>query len=478
MRKKKVILATILCVSALAMAGCGGKETSSNQTDAQQENVQQKDVQKQAEELFDNGDYEKARKLYKAAGNQEMVSECTYLIAKNCLEQKDYASAIKEFETIPDYKDTADYLDKCQMELKYEKFDYDGFLKLMDGGMSSMTHEEIREYMEESIAPTYLTWYDSDDKSMEVDKYAIDGKTYCILSYDNTDGYIGLNVFYSGDEKTEHHLILNTDCEYADVTDDPTIGLTVDDKLYRSFTNKKAEEYAALREQQEVQEGEDTQSTEYYLPGYAYSNSLGAYVYYAYVAYDEEQKTNVIRVECTIGNTGSGDIQFVASNYFSLNYNGVITNARPTQYDYTTLAPGGQFTTELVFNCPSATRAGDTFNMTMTMENTQIHLGPVPLDTEERSGFAGTYMSSSPSYDTIFTVMDNGDGTYNITYVEDSLGIHRIYENISLNEKNGFSIGDVEYTWDEVDNVLYSYGYDTWNEEDYKTIYFMQNPMR
>lgn len=185
MRKKKVILATILCVSALAMAGCGEKETSSNQTDAQQESVQQEDVQKQAEELFDNGDYEKARELYKAAGSQEMVSECTYLIAKNCLEQKDYASAIKEFETIPDYKDTADYLDKCQMELKYEKFDYDGFLELMDEGMSSMTHEEIRKYMEESIAPMYLTWYDSDDKSMEVGKYAIDGNTYCILSYDN-----------------------------------------------------------------------------------------------------------------------------------------------------------------------------------------------------------------------------------------------------------------------------------------------------
>lgn len=473
MKKKKIILAVILCVAALAIAGCGGEEKPSNQTDAQRGGVQQEDIQKQAEELFDKGDYEKARELYKAAGNQEMVSECTYLIAKNCMEQKDYTSAMKEFETIPDYKDAADYLDKCQMELKYEKFDYDGFFKLMGESMSSMTHEEIREYMEESIAPMYLTWYDSDDKSMEIGKYAIDGKTYCILSYDNSDGYIGFDVFYSEDEKAKHHLILNTDYEYADVTDDPTMGLTVDDKMYRSFTNKKAEEYAALREQQE-----DTQLKEYYLPGYAYSNSLGAYAYYAYVSYDAEQETNVIRVECTIGNTGSSNIQFVASNYFSLNYNGVITNARPTQYDYTTLAPGGQFTTELVFNCPSATRAGDTFNMTLAMENAQIHLGPVPLDTEERSGFAGTYMSSSPSYDTIFTVMENGDGTYNITLVADALEIHCIYENITLNEKNKFTIGDETYTWDEVDNVLYSYGYDTWDEKDYKTIYYMQNPMK
>lgn len=314
MRKKKIILAVILCVAALAIAGCVGEEKTSNQTDAQREGVQQEDIQKQAEEFFANGDYEKARELYKDAGNQEMVSECTYLIAKNCLEQKDYASAIKEFETIPDYKNATEYLDKCQMELKYEKFDYDGFQKLMDESLPSMTHEEIREYMEESIAPMYLTWYDSDDKSMEISKYAIDGKTYCILSYDNSDGYIGFDVFYSEDEKAKHHLILNTDCEYADVTDDPTIGLTVDDKLYRSFTNKKAEEYAALREDAESADGYYA-TTEYYLPGYAYSNSLGVYVYYAYVAYDEEQNTNVVKVECTIGNTGNSNIQFVASNY-------------------------------------------------------------------------------------------------------------------------------------------------------------------
>lgn len=194
------------------------------------------------------------------------------------------------------------------------------------------------------------------------------------------------------------------------------------------------------------------------------------------VEYDKEQKTNVVKVECTIGNIGSSNIQFVAGNYFSLNYNGVITSSRTTQYDYTTLAPGGQFTTELVFNCPSATRVGDTLNMTMTMENAQIHLGPVPLDAEERSGFAGTYMSSSTSYDTIITVMDNGDGTYNITYVGDALGTHRIYENVSLNEKNKFDIGANTYTWDEVDNILYSYG-DLWGET-YKTEYYMQNPMK
>ena len=73
MRKKKIILAVILCVVALATAGCVGEEKTSNQTDAQQEGVQQEDIQKQAEEFFAKGDYEKARELYKDTGNQEMV---------------------------------------------------------------------------------------------------------------------------------------------------------------------------------------------------------------------------------------------------------------------------------------------------------------------------------------------------------------------------------------------------------------------
>ena len=51
MRKKKIILAVILCVAALAIAGCVGEEKTSNQTDAQREGVQQEDIQKQAEEI-------------------------------------------------------------------------------------------------------------------------------------------------------------------------------------------------------------------------------------------------------------------------------------------------------------------------------------------------------------------------------------------------------------------------------------------
>ena len=65
MRKKKIILVVILCVAALAMAGCVGEEKTSNQTDAQQEGVQQEDIQKQAEEFFAKGDYTKLQEIRK-----------------------------------------------------------------------------------------------------------------------------------------------------------------------------------------------------------------------------------------------------------------------------------------------------------------------------------------------------------------------------------------------------------------------------
>lgn len=492
MKKKKILLSIIfLYVFALVMLGCEGKKTSSNQTNVQnksnisvsdengketlsnQTNVQQEDVQKQPEEFFINGDYEKSRELYKDVGNQKKVSECTYLIAKNYLEQKDYASAIKEFETISNYKDVADYLDKCRMKLKYEKFDYDEFLKLMDESMSFMTNKEIRKYVEEVITPMYLTWYDNDDNSMEVNQYAIDGKTYRILSYDNSGRYDNITISYLEDEKTKHYLILDTACEYADVTDEPTMGLTIDNNFYKSFTNKKAEEYVELREKAEEEE-EYYATTEYYLPGYAYNNSLGVYVYYACIGYDEKQNINLVSVQCTIWNNGSDNIQFAASDYFSLNYNGVITNARPTQYDYTTLASGGQFTTELVFDCPSATRTSDTFNMTLIMENTQIHLGPAPQTEEEQSNFSGVYMDSSPSYDFVWIVTDAGNGTYDIISVDDVFGV-RTYQGITLKENNKFKRGNGNFRWKPNKHVIYSYDdiEETWVES-----YQKQNPLK
>lgn len=484
MRKKKVIVAIILCVSALTMVACGKAESK------------QQSTKNQNESLSDEAD-----------------SEGIYLAAKGYLDDKDFASAIREFEKIPDYKDVAgllqdaryeygislydksqyaqaieqlnqttdyketeQYLDKCRMELKYEKFDYGSFSTLGDDSVATMTNKEIREYMEECLNDMYSSWYQQDEQneSIIIDKYFIDGKEYGILSWGGEGNFTEFDIYYMDDAENKIHISLAPDFAYMDVSEEPTMMLSIGDMFYLNYTSSQEKEYADLNEQKEAQEGEYTQSTEYYLPGYAYSNSLGVYVYYAYVAHDVEQNTNVVKVECTIGNTGSSNIQFAASNYFSLNYNGVITSARPTQYDNTTLVPRGEFTTELVFNCPSATRISDTFNMTMVMENVEIHLGPAPQTEEEQLGFPGVYMKSSSSYDFVLIVTDTGNGTYEIIDVDDFFGVSP-HKGITLKENNKFEMGSGDFRWrpNHYDISSYDYVEEAWGEP-----YQKKNPLK
>ena len=296
MKKNRIILAVVLCLSVFAMAGCGGKETSSSQADEQQS-----DVQGQAEELFANGDYEKARELFRDAGNQEMVSECTYLLAKNCLDQKDYTSAISELENIPDYKDvkellqnaryeygislydkfqyakaieqleqitdykeTGKYLDKCRMELKYEKFDYDSFATLGDDSVATMTNKEIREYMEECMNAMYSSWYrhDQNNESVVIDKYFMDGKEYGIASWGGEGNFTEFDIYYMDDVENKIHISLSPDFVYMDVADEAPMMLSIGEMLYYNYSSDQAEEYAELNEaQQEAIEAQQPQHT-------------------------------------------------------------------------------------------------------------------------------------------------------------------------------------------------------------------------
>ena len=336
-------------------------------------------------------------------------------------------------------------------------------------------YKEFLTAMEECMKSMYSSWYRQDKNNEEIiiDKYFIDGKEYGIASWGGEGNYTEFDIYYMDDTENKIHVSLTPDFAYMNVSEEPTMMLSIGDMWYSNYTSSQAKEYAEMNEAQQ-EEYENAQTAEYYFPGYAYSNSLGAYVYYAYIGYDKEQKTNVVKVECTIGNIGSSNIQFVAANYFSLNYDGVITSARSTQYDYTTLAPGGQFTTELVFNCPSAKRISDTFNMKMIMENSEIHLAPAPQTEEEQLKFPGVYMKSSPSYDFLYIVTDKGNGTYEIITIDDFWGVSA-YQGITLRENNRFEMGAGDFRWKPNNYEISSYDYDeeTWGEP-----YTKQNPLK
>jgi hypothetical protein len=345
------------------------------------------------------------------------------------------------------------------MELKYEKFDYDTFLTLEDGSTDTMTHKEIRECIEEDLEYLmYSTWYqqDDEDRSIVIDKYSIDGKQYGILSWRGAEDYTELDIFYMDDTENEIHVALTLDYTYMSVAEQSTMILSLGDMCYSNYSSSQEEEYASLNE-------EKAKQAECYLPGQALSDSLTTYVHYARYAYDKKMNTYVV-VACTVTNNTSSNLQFVAANYFSLNNNGVITTAGTTDYDYTTLAPGGSFFTEITFSCPTITRTGDTFSMTMLVENAQIHLGPAPQNDNEINGFPGVYMESSYSFDIIYIITDAGDGTYNIIRVSDALGDVRQYENVELDDKNRFSMGNGKFLWNPEGCDFYRFDY---NEEDY-----------
>ena len=114
-------------------------------------------------------------------------------------------------EQTTDYKETGKYLDKCRMELKYEKFDYDSFTTLGDDSVATMTNKEIREYMEECMNAMYSSWYrhDQNNESVVIDKYFMDGKEYGIASWGGEGNFTEFDIYYMDDVENKIHISLS-----------------------------------------------------------------------------------------------------------------------------------------------------------------------------------------------------------------------------------------------------------------------------
>lgn len=203
------------------------------------------------------------------------------------------------------------------------------------------------------------------------------------------------------------------------------------------------------------EDGSDVIET--YFPGNVGGDILSAYVYYARVIYDESIGANVVAVGCSVFNRSNNNIPFVASNYFELNDHGIITNALPSDYDNTTIAVDGNFFTEIKFMTNTAKKHSDTFAMTMTVDGSPIHLGAYPQKDEESHAFPGVYMQPETSYEDIFIITDNLDGTYNVIKVDSILNNVIQVKDISLDANNKFGIQNGEYLWDSDNSCFYRY---------------------
>ena len=149
-------------------------------------------------------------------------------------------------EQTTDYKETGKYLDKCRMELKYEKFDYDSFTTLGDDSVATMTNKEIREYMEECMNAMYSSWYrhDQNNESVVIDKYFMDGKEYGIASWGGEGNFTEFDIYYMDDVENKIHISLSPDFVYMDVADEAPMMLSIGEMLYYNYSSDQAEEYA------------------------------------------------------------------------------------------------------------------------------------------------------------------------------------------------------------------------------------------
>lgn len=242
-----------------------------------------------AGEYFDNGDYKGACSLYEKLGMDEEVKECTYQAGKYYLEENEYAKAVKEFHEIQgfkdagelltnakykkavdlyksgrygkaiaqfqklkDYKKTPDYLEKCRVGQKYEYFDFQSCFP-EETGQGNVRRDETVQRMESCMDILYGTWYCRDDSieetSIVIDKYSMDGKSYCLLAYYGDPAAPEFDICYVGDQDDLHHISVLNDNTFYDVTDEILLAMSVDGQSYRNYDAMAGEYYSHLQEE-------------------------------------------------------------------------------------------------------------------------------------------------------------------------------------------------------------------------------------
>ena len=204
-----------------------------------------------AAQLMEQGQYEQAREIFQKYKLEENSNECTYQLAISYADAKEYAKSLQEFEKIPSYKDvtekmravtydyalllynkqqyedaqicfqyTSDYknatefIEKCNIGIKYEKCK-------LDSTESNSYDNPIDYYsaIEEQIMEGYFyyTWYDANNKKLIIDKNTINGIPYQVISVETYGAYPVLTFCYKN-EDVSHEICRLSPCtdEYAD----------------------------------------------------------------------------------------------------------------------------------------------------------------------------------------------------------------------------------------------------------------------
>ena len=163
-----------------------------------------------------------------------------------------YEKAIAQFEKMKNFRNAADYLEKCRMGRKYMNYDYDGFSTLSDNSERNMTQEEKYEYLESCVNVLYTTWYYYDgieEKRIIIDKFKVGGREYGLLNYYEDPTMPEFDIYYDGNKDDVHRVSVLYDNAFFDVTDDCLLTMTIDDVLYRNYDSITGEYYDHLQQE-------------------------------------------------------------------------------------------------------------------------------------------------------------------------------------------------------------------------------------
>lgn len=201
--------------------------------------------------------------------------------------------------------------------------------------------------------------------------------------------------------------------------------------------------------------------TGYYLMDTVYGDTLGVHVFAPYWTQGEDFMGGYIAIQvlCQITNASANDLLFVASEYFSLNNNGIIESGT-CEYDYTTIAPWTTVQTFVCFTYRMSNVNIDYDLMTMTADGIDVSLDPRPQSGEEYDAFSGAYCYNNNgdyfSYqcDWLY-ISDMGGGKYDViettAFMSGSYLNKMQWKQISLGAGNTFKIDNSSnvYYWDQ-----------------------------
>lgn len=201
-RSRKFLLVGV--VIALVIASAAGLRAYSNYS-----------TYRSGVELFNAKEFESAAKRFESIPDYrdsgDYIIESKYQQAILNLESQNYAEAISSLEVLGEYKEAPDYLTEAKMGRKYSLFNKN--VDSVDlGSDGAITTPEDAENM---ICVLYQDWYHSDSgEALTINAFQIGGRDYVVKAVTVLDGWAFVEFCYV--DEPDHTFELLPYYEYLD----------------------------------------------------------------------------------------------------------------------------------------------------------------------------------------------------------------------------------------------------------------------